>query len=64
MYMLASHPSSLCTCVGASRSAVGDVIEMEGNETGLVLRRDDGFLYQQHIQVSDPESAPDEDVGY
>ncbi|CAN0367471.1 unnamed protein product [Pylaiella littoralis] len=46
------------------KTTVGDVLEMEGNETGLVLRRDDGFLYQQYIQVSDPKSAPIGDFPY
>ncbi|CAM9997983.1 unnamed protein product [Pylaiella littoralis] len=46
------------------KTTVGNVLEMEGNETGLVLRRDDGFLYQQYIQVSDPEIAPVGDFLY
>eukprot|EP00903_Cladosiphon_okamuranus_P014491 g13442.t1 len=46
------------------RVTVGQVLEMEGNEIGLVLRRDDGFLYQQYIEIADPESSPVDDFLY
>lgn len=53
-----------CARTGVSRTTVGDVVEMEGNEIGLVLRLADGFLYQQHVDVSDPEVPPAaDDVG-
>eukprot|EP00903_Cladosiphon_okamuranus_P012900 g12044.t1 len=37
---------------------VGQVLEMEGDEIGLFLRRDDGFLYQQYIEIADSEDSP------
>eukprot|EP00903_Cladosiphon_okamuranus_P011392 g10735.t1 len=42
----------------STRVTVGQVLEMEGNEIGLVLRRDDGFLYQQYIEMADSEKSP------
>eukprot|EP00903_Cladosiphon_okamuranus_P014488 g13439.t1 len=42
------------------RVTVGQVLEMEGNEIGLLLRRDDGFLYQQYIEISDSENPIDD----
>eukprot|EP00903_Cladosiphon_okamuranus_P013295 g12393.t1 len=40
------------------RVTVGQVLEMEGNEIGLVLRHDDGFLYQQYIEITDSKERP------